>query len=31
MIFFDNEMRNCQDVQALGVTCVYAPDGVWLT
>ncbi|KAK3284815.1 hypothetical protein CYMTET_7559 [Cymbomonas tetramitiformis] len=28
MIFFDNEHRNCKDVSALGVTCVYTPDGM---
>ena len=27
-IFFDNESRNCRDVEKLGVTCVYTPDGM---
>ena len=28
MIFFDNEMGNCHDVSAIGVTVAYVPDGV---
>lgn len=28
MLFFDNEMGNCVDVAALGVTVAYVPDGV---
>mmetsp|Transcript_28387 Transcript_28387/g.72945 ORF Transcript_28387/g.72945 Transcript_28387/m.72945 type:complete len:156 (-) Transcript_28387:264-731(-) len=28
MIFFDNERRNIEDVQQLGVTCVHTPDGM---
>eukprot|EP00929_Paragymnodinium_shiwhaense_P080973 TRINITY_DN42275_c0_g2_i1.p1 TRINITY_DN42275_c0_g2~~TRINITY_DN42275_c0_g2_i1.p1 ORF type:complete len:294 (-),score=46.13 TRINITY_DN42275_c0_g2_i1:45-926(-) len=28
MIFFDNELYNCQNVSGLGVTCVYCPQGV---
>ena len=27
MVFFDNEYRNVRDVQRLGVTCVYTPEG----
>lgn len=27
MLFFDNERGNCRDVAALGVTCVYTPEG----
>eukprot|EP00951_Prasinocladus_malaysianus_P034157 scaffold342974_cov31-Prasinocladus_malaysianus.AAC.1 len=28
LVFFDNEYGNCVDVQRLGVTCVYCPDGM---
>jgi magnesium-dependent phosphatase 1 len=28
MAFFDNEMRNIQSVQELGVKCFYTPDGM---
>ena len=28
MIFFDDQMGNCQTVSKLGVTVVYTPDGV---
>ena len=28
ILFFDNELGNCRDVAALGVTVVYCPDGV---
>jgi hypothetical protein len=31
MIFFDNEFRNIADVSALGVCCVYVPDGLDLS
>ena len=28
MLFFDNEIGNCYDVSAIGVTVSYVPDGV---
>lgn len=28
MMFFDNEMRNCESVEPLGVFCVYTPRGM---
>mmetsp|Transcript_25001 Transcript_25001/g.64528 ORF Transcript_25001/g.64528 Transcript_25001/m.64528 type:complete len:239 (+) Transcript_25001:1698-2414(+) len=28
MVFFDNERYNCTDCQALGITCIYTPDGM---
>jgi hypothetical protein len=28
MIFFDNEMGNIRSVSALGVHCVFCPDGL---
>ena len=30
MVFFDNEMRNIRDIQPLGATCGYCPDGMTL-
>eukprot|EP00946_MAST-07B_sp_MAST-7B-sp1_P005120 g5120.t1 len=29
MLFFDNEQRNITDVKALGVKCVYTPEGLF--
>jgi hypothetical protein len=31
MLFFDNELRNCQDCAPLGITCCYTPDGAAAT
>ncbi len=28
MIFFDNEMRNIRDIEPLGATCAYCPEGL---
>ena len=28
MIFFDNQMNNCNTVSSIGVTVVYTPEGV---
>ena len=28
MLFFDNEMRNIRDINKLGATCGYCPDGL---
>jgi magnesium-dependent phosphatase 1 len=28
MLFFDNEMRNCESVSDLGVRSIYSPEGL---